>query len=184
MSVANGRQEIGFRKRSDFNRFDIRGDTTVLFAESKAGQEFEVLIDTSDLPALQAHGRRVYVVVRNYAHYARVVRNGRMVYLHQFLLGTFGSGRKVVIDHRNHNGLDNHRSNLRITNNSINGLNRKGPRDGTRSGLRGVCWNARANNWLAIVTVNGKRKSLGFFKDKEKASAAVQEFLRTISEAS
>lgn len=84
----------------------------------------------------------------------------------------------VVVDHANRNPLDNRRCNLRRATRSQNNANRVLPRGYT--GLRGVHLGDRLGWYKAFITVNGKRKCLGVFKDKFEAAAAYDAAARRI----
>ncbi len=58
--------------------------------------------------------------------------------------------------------MDNRRANLRLATKSQNNMNRSG-RSGTSSKYKGVSWYKSRNCWRAMIKVNGKRKSLGYF---------------------
>lgn len=99
--------------------------------------------------------------------------NGRNISLHRFLLGKPEIG--YVVDHRNRNGLDNTRDNLRFLTFSQNSQN-VALRGGTSS-YRGVSWNQHAKKWDVRV---GKQH-IGYYEDEDEAAemadrAAVQIF--------
>ena len=76
----------------------------------------------------------------------------------------------MVVDHINHNTLDNRRSNLRICTNKENVRNNQ-LRALNTSGHKGVTWNKRENKWQVYIRVNYKFHTLGYFNftDFEKA---------------
>ena len=78
----------------------------------------------------------------------------------------------MVIDHINHNGLDNRRANLRIATHAQNRRNTRKCRPKTASKYKGVTWNTTLNKWRAQITINGKRLSLGCFQDEIQAAKA------------
>lgn len=78
----------------------------------------------------------------------------------------------MVIDHINHDTLDNRRSNLRICTKSQNSRNRVNFNPKSKSGIRGVKWDARSRNWSATIYVSGKTLYLGHFRDKMEAAEA------------
>jgi hypothetical protein len=80
-------------------------------------------------------------------------------------------------DHRNRNGLDNRRVNLREATKAQNAMNRRTRSDNT-SGYRGVHWHL--GKWQARITLSGKRMSLGHFSDLQEAVAVRQEAAREI----
>ncbi len=73
----------------------------------------------------------------------------------------------VLVDHWNHDTLDNRRLNLRKADESQNCMNRKVCGS---SGLKGV-WPI-AGKWRAVIKCRGKRKHLGYFSTPELAYAA------------
>lgn len=77
-------------------------------------------------------------------------------------------------DHRNHNGLDNRKQNLRIATNSENQQNQKIRKNGT-SQYKGVSWNSKHKLWYAQIKLNNKVKWLGDYKNEIEAAKAYDE---------
>ena len=91
----------------------------------------------------------------------------KKIRLQQFLMP---SPPGLVTDHRDRDGLNNRRSNLRFATFSQNSQNKPRPRIG--SGLfKGVSPHGRGR-WRARIVVNGKRLSLGAFGCPESAAKA------------
>lgn len=84
------------------------------------------------------------------------------VYLHKFITGY------KETDHRNGNGLDNRRENLREATRSQNLCNRH--TDIGASGFRGVTWADRQHAWKAQIGSGGKHFNLGYFSTAEEAA--------------
>lgn len=76
-----------------------------------------------------------------------------------------------MIDHKDGNGLNNIRSNLRLATNSQNQQNRHHLSLNT-SGFRGVTWNKASAKWQAQIKHQGKNFYLGVFDNAEVAAAA------------
>jgi len=79
-------------------------------------------------------------------------------------------GDGMVVDHINHNGLDNRKANFRaatIAQNDWNSRKRK-----SRSKYKGVWWNKELKKWRAEIWFIGKRKYIGYFKDETEAARA------------
>ena len=77
----------------------------------------------------------------------------------------------VMIDHINHNGLDNRRVNLRFCTKSQNAMNRPAPSHNT-SGWKGVSYSKKDGAYEAYITLEQKRRFLGVFKNKDDAAMA------------
>ena len=74
----------------------------------------------------------------------------------------------MVIDHKNGNGLDNRKSNLRYCRQRFNIINRKIGKH-NKSGHKGVSFNKLSNCWESYININNKRIHLGNHKNKEDA---------------
>ena len=101
-------------------------------------------------------------------------KNNPMVLMHKLLTGW------PQTDHRNHDGLDNQRSNLRPATNLQNHANERKPLSyggkPTSSRYKGVSWAPRQRRWVARIRVgNGKRLNLGSFKSEIDAARAYDE---------
>lgn len=77
----------------------------------------------------------------------------------------------MVVDHINHNPLDNRKDNLRICTQHQNSMNRC-KLSNNSSGVTGVYWNKRSNKWASTITHNDRRIFLGSFNTKEEAIRA------------
>lgn len=76
----------------------------------------------------------------------------------------------VLVDHRNGDGLDNRRANLRLCSGAENCRNKR-MRKNNKSGFKGVYWHKKANKWAAVIG-HGKRWHLGLFADSAQAALA------------
>lgn len=89
--------------------------------------------------------------------------------MHREILGI--SDSDIKIDHRDLNGLNNQRGNLRIATNSQNNRNRR-PYKNSSSKYLGVTWRKDSTAWEASIKSDGKNKYLGHFKTEEDAALA------------
>lgn len=130
-------------------------------------QGLYALIDREDAPLL---GQWNWCVLRGRIGpiYAIRFTAGRVIFMHRLLCGT-ESG--LLIDHRNGNGLHNHKNNLRSATVSNNAHNRPKSIKNT-SGYKGVCFSKRYHFWVAQIAVQGKYKWLGHFSSAEDAHLA------------
>ena len=92
-------------------------------------------------------------------------------FLHRMIMG---EPEDMMIDHIDHNPLNNCRSNLRIVTQHQNNMN-KGKQKTNKSGVIGVYWNKANEKWRARIRLNNKLIHLGCFDDLEEASRARKE---------
>jgi len=126
------------------------------------------IVDDEDYPSISAHK---WSAEKRYAGYYAircVSENGKrtMIRMHQQIMGATG----VHIDHKDGNGLNNRRSNLRLCTRTENQRNQKSA-CGT-SKYKGVSWYAPTGKWVAGIRFAGKRKYLGYFSDERDAAIA------------
>jgi len=74
-------------------------------------------------------------------------------------------------DHRDRNGLNNQRFNLRICTHSQNQGNRKISTNSS-SGYKGIVWSKRDAVWQASIVYRCNKVHIGYFKSKDEAILA------------
>jgi hypothetical protein len=127
------------------------------------------LVDDADAPAVLAAGAwfalpegRTHYAARNYM---REDGQRRVIRLHTFLTGW------PRVDHRNGDGLDNRRDNLRPATYPQNNRNARRRSDNT-SGYKGVSWRGDRSLWVARIWLGGRKLHLGYFSDPAEAARA------------
>jgi len=80
-----------------------------------------------------------------------------------------GAGRGEYVDHRDGDGLNNRRSNIRLCTQTQNMANKAVERR-NKLGLKGV--SASRGRFRATITPNGQKVHLGTFDTQEEAAAA------------
>lgn len=84
---------------------------------------------------------------------------------------------KLKVDHKDWNGLNNTRDNLRIATNAQNvqnvGINKR-----NTSGYKGVHWETARRKWVAMLWVDKRKKNLGSFSNIQDAVAAYDNAVR------
>jgi len=78
----------------------------------------------------------------------------------------------AITDHRDHNELNNQRSNLRYCTKSQNGQNQRKQKRPTSSRFKGVSLHRTAKKWRAYITKQGITHNLGFFQNEKDAACA------------
>jgi len=83
----------------------------------------------------------------------------------------------LVVDHINHDGLDNRRVNLRICTRAQNNMNRR-PRKNMTSKYKGVSWCKTHKVWIARISKGGIDKNVGSFDCEIKAAHAYNDYVK------
>lgn len=94
--------------------------------------------------------------------------NGKNVFLHRFILGL--NNEKYVVDHINHNVVDNTRKNLRICSQKQNSYNTSLSKNNT-SGFNGVS-KMKNGKYRAYINQDYRQIHLGFYDTAEDAKEA------------
>lgn len=163
------------------NKFRIDGETTVVFLSSGDGIK-EAIIDTKSLEILNDF-EGTFRAVWNHntqSYYAQGYdltnsTKKKNVMMHRWLMC---APEGMVVDHLNHDTLDNRKSNLKVTTQSCNMFNLD-PRK-LQGRVPGVKWYETRQKWRAVVKVNGKEKHLGYYKEKVDAVIAVETFRKAL----
>jgi len=79
------------------------------------------------------------------------------------------------IDHRDGNGLNNQRCNLRLCTHRQNLMNRRKTHKRCSSKFRGVSWEKRSGKWCAQIMIHYRHIHLGYFDDEVLAALAYNE---------
>ncbi|QAV07442.1 AP2 domain-containing protein [Bacillus vallismortis] len=156
------------------NDYEIRGEITAIFLIGKHGF-LETIIDTADLqkakefngywhPLLDKKTDSFYVG----GSYKKGNGNWASIRLHRWLMNPSDD---QVVDHRNHDTLDNRRANLRLCSIGENNRNRKYSKHNT-SEYKGVGWHKTNGRYRARIKFNGKSIHLGYFKTEIEAAEA------------
>lgn|SRR5262245_46563756 len=99
------------------------------------------------------------------------------IMMHRVIINA-GKGQQV--DHRDCDGLNNTKANLRLCTNAQNQANKPKYNKPTSSRFKGVFWDKRVRKWGASIAINNKRKNLGRFLIEEDAARAYDEAAREI----
>jgi len=98
--------------------------------------------------------------------YGRIKRG---IAMHRVIMNI--SDPHTLCDHKDRDGLNNQRSNLRLATKSQNAMNKKSI--GACKYL-GVCWNKQPRKWIAQIK-SGNIKRLGAYNSAEEAARAYDE---------
>ena len=155
------------------NLYKIENEITKIELYYK-NELYETIIDTDDLERVKRLGYTLQINVEGLP-YCFYKQNGKIKYLHRFIMN-LSEGDDRVVDHINHNTLDNRKCNLNAVSVHENQQNRLGARKGSKSGVRGVSWDNNNQDWVVVV----KGKYFGRTKDKEKAEKMAEEKIKEL----
>jgi hypothetical protein len=138
-----------------------RGKTAIVDDDD---YEKVLLFSTNWHAHLDTDGKRWYAL----ASTRDASGNKKNVFMHRLILG-LESVSYPLVDHKDHDGLNNSRSNIRVATHAQNSTNRvyakqKWPYRGVRKTSQGL--------WIYRIYENGKRHNLGGFKTAEEAARA------------
>ena len=157
------------------NKYEVRGDVTVILINSPKYGQIETFISTNKLQrANEFYGTWMAYYSKNtksfYAYGSTPMVNGSRgsVFLHRWITN---ASSNLVCDHVNHVTLDNTDDNIRLILRGENAQNRKGAQRNSKSGIRGVLWIEKRNKWQVRI----KGKNIGRFADIEEAKLAANE---------
>jgi hypothetical protein len=108
-----------------------------------------------------------------YSGYKRIIIKNKSYYAHRLVWLYVNGYMPDYVDHINMNRSDNRLCNLRKATNAENQCNKKITKNNT-SGVKGVSWFARDNNWRARIQFDGKHIHLGYFNTIEEAKTAIE----------
>jgi hypothetical protein len=141
------------------NRYEVLGEYTAIYLETKQGDVHVTYLDTVDVPLIEEYK---WFYTQGYA------KNNKGNPIHKYLVGT---SRVYRVDHKDRDKLNNRRNNIRITDVAGNNSN-VGIRKDNKTGIRGV--SIRENGtYRAGIRHRGVRINLGTYEDKYEAGRAV-----------
>lgn len=157
-----------YSSRDKTNHIEILEDHAEIFLIDKNNEICaKALIDLDDVDKVKNikwHRsdlqRSTYYCISNNSEWRRI---------HRLIMGV--TDKDIVVDHINHNGLDNRKSNLRICTSGQNTCNCLTSKN-NKSGHKGVYWSKERKKWCAQISINNKTKGLGRYDTIEEAIEA------------
>lgn len=136
----------------------------------------EALISECDLPNAETY-KWNYMLTKGREYAYTTIRGSGRLYLHHLILP---QREGLTVDHKDGNGLNNTRENLRYATHQQNLANQKLSTANT-SGYKGVVRNHY--NWMAQSKREGKRIYIGTYKTPQEAAEAYDDYMiRTYGE--
>lgn len=123
-------------------------------------------VDPEDYAGLARH--RWCAAKQGNSWYAVRSDHRRQVRMHRVVTNAAAG---EVIDHIDHDGLNDVKRNLRPCNAAQNAHNQR-PQKGRSSQYRGVCWHKRERKWFSRIHDQGRQRSIGLYDDERDAARA------------
>jgi hypothetical protein len=129
-----------------------------------------IYIDDEDYNKIKKYVWFIKKLRSNYYAWSSIRINGKSktIQMHQIIMGNV---KNKIIDHKNMNGIDNRKCNLRFCTYSENRMNTQARKD-NKSGLKGVSFFKNINRWIARIMITDKSIYLGCYKTAKKAHLA------------
>lgn len=124
-----------------------------------------VIVELADYEKLMQHKWRI-LSPPEYA--VRQVTRRKFIYMHNEIMNPPAG---LIVDHKDHCGLNNTRQNLRIATRAQNSYNQK-KKQGCTSKYKGVHFSKEKGRYRAGIMGNGKRINLGYFDNETDAAKA------------
>jgi hypothetical protein len=144
---------------------------TIEIISKKHGKHF-LLIDDDDFEKVSKYKWCISKNDKKFYVLTNVTTNNKQkkLYIHRYIMSK-NNIDNLLIDHINHNTLDNRKQNLRVVTPTQN-CNNTSSRTGSTSVFLGVSWYEREKHWRTQITVNKKASTVGTFKDEIEAAKA------------
>lgn len=125
-------------------------------------------VNAEDAAIIQGLSWHTYSGPTGIWYAASKTKNRKTIRMHRMIVGAKPG---EVVDHADSDGLNNTRTNLRVTNQSNNSANRR-ISSSNRSGFKGVSFDKTTGKWRATIKKNGLKLHLGRYHDIEQAARA------------
>lgn len=140
-------------------------------------QEKVVLVDDEDYEWLSQYNWYAHCDSWGINWYAVRKEHGQDVIMHRVILNALP---EQEIDHRDRNGLNNQKYNLRFATPQQNRANQRKRLSG-KSNFQGVYFYSNRNKpWRAQISYSGIRNHIGYFESEEDAARAYDEIAQEI----
>lgn len=137
--------------------------------EVELTQGYVAIVDDADYYMVSAYSWQITRPTRSGNIYASGRVGGNLILMHRLILGL--TDPRIMVDHKNCDGLDNRRTNLRLASKSQNNANQR-KQDGKSSQYKGVFWNKLVGKWAASIKVDQNKINLGVFQLESDAANA------------
>lgn len=133
---------------------------------------FSAVIDAEDEARVREHSWSAMVTRVRGLVYAQTSIGKKIRLLHRFVLGLAACEDGLVVDHRDGDGLNCRKLNLRVVTDAVNKRNRRSLHRLNVSGHNDVRWDKDRSRWRVEMSIDRVRHFVGRFHTIEEAVAA------------
>ena len=152
------------------NRFLKCGNEVIIYLDRRDHSQLETRISLCDFDRVINRGKWMAMKRKNGSYYVSTA-NG-YVLLHRFIMGV----KRKLVDHRDNDGLNNVRSNLRKATKSENGQNQPVKNKNNKSsGIKNIYWNKCLRLWVVRIYCKGKKSFIKTSRSLEIAKQIADE---------
>lgn len=127
---------------------------------------FVAVVDDCDFDALSQWKWHAMVDRSGHVYAGRNTKPSGRVLMHRAIMAAMPD---QVVDHKDRNPLNNRRANLRLCS---RGQNRSNSVPSSACALKGVTWIKRDKRWIAQITYNKIKRTIGYFDNPIDAAKA------------
>lgn len=159
------------------NDFELGERYVTIFLDRKNKEPLEVVVDYIDFMKLLLLDVKWCAHETTCATYAKAkkwnkeTKKAESIMMHRFIMNTKS---KEVVDHVDHDGLNNRRGNLRNVTTAENAQNLNLAKNNS-TGVRGVSFNKQKGKYEAYYHLENKKIRVGLFDTVEDAEARLKE---------
>lgn len=151
----------------------------VITVHSKANGTQHILVDDSDYDFLIEYNWFIYRCTHKgkkaRTMYAVTHTKGVTIRMHRLIMGV--TNPKQLVDHKDSNGLNNQRENIRVATPQQNQFNMR-PFVSNKSGFKGVSYHKGDKVYMVFLRVNKKNTYFGSYKTSIEAATRWNELAR------
>jgi len=127
------------------------------------------LIDAADYELVRPYKWHLQVTKHGHRYARTAIGTCGVLLMHRLIVA---APTDVMVDHRDGDGLNNRRFNLREASHSQNLMNQRRTRRPAASGITGVYFDKVSAQWWSYIRVDGRSVRLGYFPTKVDAASA------------
>ena len=152
---------------------------TSFMKEIKLNQGYSTKVDDDDFEYLSQWKWCIQDKKNLYPRRTKRIGGGKVIsfLMHRVIMKI--TDRYVIVDHKDHDTLNNQKVNLRVCSRSDNNSNVRSAK-GSISKYLGVTWNKPNKKWIAAITKNYRRIHIGCFQSEKQAALAYNERAKEI----